>query len=1207
MKTNLISEALKFLSGFKDLRMNLKIDSDLEATSDIASRERHCFNGKMSDFKRLVYASVITLIAMSSFSKAAEEADLTGRVEMRTVNCFDDEPHDHENDIEYFVTNDSTHVKTRIIGNADLLKKLEPDIIVRVKGDKNIKAKDKAETGGAVQSNIGAANSLAEVSVVEADSVEILAYPAADFAAPDRITAASAPTLKMLSCLLVFASSTDFPCMTSETNARNLLFNNVTNANLAMQSLTKGFYGLQLGNGDAKSPVVNMSLNVSSVGKSSKDMETLILAELVNLGYTKNSYNRLLLFPPGGITDRGFTAYAYLGAISNTGNGRLSVYGSSYGNSRMNGYLHELGHNFGFTHSSKGGSEYGDRTCVMGLSNDATETENYNVVKVIDREWLNPFPGTHVEVSSDSKLNLYSLHIDPITSPGAMAVSIPGTPYYVAYRIDSRPYAKLSQPGDRDRVFVYSRSGPTYDAPSYQVANLAPGQIFEGAGTRVIFEKYGSANSYASVLFDVADANAIPYAAWQSVSIPNNRTIPITLAATDPDENPLNYAVVSNPPNGTLTGSAPNLIYTPNEGFVGKDTFTFKANDGTVDSNVAEIAVTVNAAITPMLALADDGMIAEANENGEVINITLSEDTFVPTLNPANWSISNQPAGVSIGILTRTSDTTATLSLSGNRTGDYYFDIANFTITVNAAEFTTWSSSDVVANSGVTFIAYNAPPSANAGMDQSTSISGSGQWTPAEIPTLAWYDAADTASLTLVSGNVSQWNDKSGNGRVISQATSGHQPSFASETVSFDGVDDSLYRSGAFMYANGSVDIYVAGAFSNGAASRRFVTEVSSTNGSVQYSPFQNRNNSNRTMMSAYMKNDQGTLLFSDADSYSTAGAFDISIRKIYQASDSGASMAGRVDGGDLTTTPYTRSGTMTLTSFGLGGIIPNSPGGTGSFYMRGDLNEIVIVPGQLGDPARKKIEGYLAHKWNLSANLPAAHPYKTDAPSASKAVVNLTGTASDPESQALIATWSVVSGPAGASIVNPASLSTIAEFSQVGEYVLRLTVSDGYSSVSDDITVTVIPPSGTSYSVWTTRTFANPFTNTAKAADPDEDGMSNLMEYAMGTDPTSSARGALKADGTAHGSPIIVPIGAGDTFDFVFIRRDDHGTSGGANYTPQFSADLQTFYDSTVIPTVIADSVVDPDYEVVKVPYPAILPDGKKASFGRLQVTGTP
>ena len=114
-------------------------------------------------------------------------------------------------------------------------------------------------------------------------------------------------------------------------------------------------------------------------------------------------------------------------------------------------------------------------------------------------------------------------------------------------------------------------------------------------------------------------------------------------------------------------------------------------------------------------------------------------------------------------------------------------------------------------------------------------------------------------------------------------------------------------------------------------------------------------------------------------------------------------------------------------------------------------------------------------------------------------------------------------------------------------------------------------------------------------------------MEYAMGTDPTLHAGGALKMDGTSHGSPTIIPSGVGGTFDFVFVRRDDHGATGGVDYTPQFSADLQTFYNSAVIPAFIADSSVNPAYEVVKVPYPATLPDGKKATFGRLQVTEAP
>jgi hypothetical protein len=42
-----------------------------------------------------------------------------------------------------------------------------------------------------------------------------------------------------------------------------------------------------------------------------------------------------------------------------------------------------------------------------------------------------------------------------------------------------------------------------------------------------------------------------------------------------------------------LSGTAPNLTYTPNAGYFGPDSFTYKANDGTVDSNVATASITV--------------------------------------------------------------------------------------------------------------------------------------------------------------------------------------------------------------------------------------------------------------------------------------------------------------------------------------------------------------------------------------------------------------------------------------------------------------------------------------------------------------------------------------------------------------------------------------------------------------------------------------
>lgn len=50
-------------------------------------------------------------------------------------------------------------------------------------------------------------------------------------------------------------------------------------------------------------------------------------------------------------------------------------------------------------------------------------------------------------------------------------------------------------------------------------------------------------------------------------------------------------------------------------------------------------------------------------------------------------------------------------------------------------------------------------------------------WTPASLPSLAaWFDASDTATITESAGRVSQWNDKSGNGRHVTQATGTLQP-----------------------------------------------------------------------------------------------------------------------------------------------------------------------------------------------------------------------------------------------------------------------------------------------------------------------------------------------------------------------------------------------------------------------------------------------
>ena len=91
----------------------------------------------------------------------------------------------------------------------------------------------------------------------------------------------------------------------------------------------------------------------------------------------------------------------------------------------------------------------------------------------------------------------------------------------------------------------------------------------------------------------VTPTNHAPVAQAQNVSLPQDTAKAITLVATDVDGNALTYAIVTSPTHGLLSGTAPSVTYTPTAGYVGADSFTFKANDGLTDSAPATVSITV--------------------------------------------------------------------------------------------------------------------------------------------------------------------------------------------------------------------------------------------------------------------------------------------------------------------------------------------------------------------------------------------------------------------------------------------------------------------------------------------------------------------------------------------------------------------------------------------------------------------------------------
>jgi PKD repeat protein len=101
-------------------------------------------------------------------------------------------------------------------------------------------------------------------------------------------------------------------------------------------------------------------------------------------------------------------------------------------------------------------------------------------------------------------------------------------------------------------------------------------------------------SNVATVSIAVTPVNDAPTAADQSVITDFETAVPITLAASDVDNDALTFIIVTEPQQGTLSGNRAERIYTPNAGYHGPDSFTFKVNDGWVDSNVATVTITVN-------------------------------------------------------------------------------------------------------------------------------------------------------------------------------------------------------------------------------------------------------------------------------------------------------------------------------------------------------------------------------------------------------------------------------------------------------------------------------------------------------------------------------------------------------------------------------------------------------------------------------------
>lgn len=224
-----------------------------------------------------------------------------------------------------------------------------------------------------------------------------------------------------------------------------------------------------------------------------------------------------------------------------------------------------------------------------------------------------------------------------------------------------------------------------------------------------------------------------------------------------------------------------------------------------------------------------------------------------------------------------------------------------------------------------------------------------------------WLDAADANSLILSGSNVTQWNDKSGNGY---NATGVSNPTYSSSSraVNFNS---------------------------------NYFTTTYTTGGSNQTSFFvfypTNAGGQNRTVLGGNNAFNQGIVLFQwnsfpgntnigvvvhnvGYGSITSNGSFPINTTQIGELVISNSNSQVYINGAANGATNVALSGfsnsTVWIGGYGNNGVFSN----TNSFI--GLMNEAIIYNTPLSTTQRQTIEGYLAWKWGLQGSLPAGHPF---------------------------------------------------------------------------------------------------------------------------------------------------------------------------------------------------------------------------------------
>lgn len=246
----------------------------------------------------------------------------------------------------------------------------------------------------------------------------------------------------------------------------------------------------------------------------------------------------------------------------------------------------------------------------------------------------------------------------------------------------------------------------------------------------------------ATVSIAVTATNTAPTADEVSASTDEDTAVTITLSGADAESCELNFTVVTGPANGTLgslanqpcTSGTPNIdtaqiTYTPSANFNGSDSFTYKANDGSADSNTATVSITVNAVNdTPVT---DNKAVTTQKDTAAAVTLSGSDVETCELV----FSIVTGPVSGSLSAITDNA------CVAGNPNAD----TANITYTPNAgftgSDSFTYKMNDGLVNSNTATVSITVTSPVLLSENFEGDVSG---WSVSGL----WHLANDTPCVT---------------------------------------------------------------------------------------------------------------------------------------------------------------------------------------------------------------------------------------------------------------------------------------------------------------------------------------------------------------------------------------------------------------------------------------------------------------------------